>query len=99
MPTLGQMSTHLLDKCCGALPRSLHVDGHLSDTVHIYVTKLPKKTSCCHIFFLHFSMYEQDLTILKIKRGKTIKKKSNQALLNHYRERTCVLTDAKTSEK
>ena len=78
-----QMSTHLLDKRCGALPRSLHVDSHLSDTVHIYVTKLPKKTSCSQ-----FSpKKEKD------------KKKSNQALLNLYRERTWVLTDAKTSEK
>lgn len=34
--------THLLNQCCGALPCSLHVDSHFSDTVHINVAELHK---------------------------------------------------------
>lgn len=35
--------THLLNQRCGALPRSLHVHSHLSDTVHVDVAKLRKQ--------------------------------------------------------
>lgn len=38
-----QTGTRLLDQCCSALPRSLHSNSHLSDTVQVNVTKLKKK--------------------------------------------------------